>query len=213
MKSDRGRLARAKKLGSQNDFYPTPDWCTDILFNYWQPRGLIWECACGDGRMVRNFLRRGLSVIHSDKYPQEQFPTTEIDFLEVEPAPIPYFTIVTNPPFSIINRFMEKAMTMNARAIAFWARQSLLESKWRYSFFKMYPPRMVIVIADRAQINSEEPGGQFSFAWYVWETGYRGPTELFWDAHPSTKQEPFVSLLAPEGQLTISRMEDTSESG
>lgn len=33
------------------DFYPTPEWATQVLIDNERFEGKIWECACGDGAM------------------------------------------------------------------------------------------------------------------------------------------------------------------
>src|SRR6516162_9408958 len=50
----------------ERDFYPTPSWVTAELAGIIDVRGkLIWECACGGGRMSEALKAAGANVFSS----------------------------------------------------------------------------------------------------------------------------------------------------
>jgi hypothetical protein len=73
------------------DKFQTPDYGTDFIVHYLN--GVIWECAAGDGFMVRRLQHHGFDVVE-----------TELDrgfnFLADKPL-FPFDMIITNPPFSL----------------------------------------------------------------------------------------------------------------
>lgn len=86
---------------SAADFYPTPQDVTQSLLRYLDiPKGAtIWECACGEGDMVKVMKDNGYSVIATDLQQGVNFldaPLHECDW------------IITNPPFNLADKFIER---------------------------------------------------------------------------------------------------------
>lgn len=52
---DSTKIVGAGDKRRKNDFYPTPPECTQALIDFLKiPKGAtIWECACGDGAIMR----------------------------------------------------------------------------------------------------------------------------------------------------------------
>ncbi len=62
----------------------------------------IWEPACGEGHIVNELYREGYkNIVATDIIKGEDF----FDPLSV-PYGIKYFWIITNPPFSIADKFI-----------------------------------------------------------------------------------------------------------
>jgi hypothetical protein len=67
----------------------------------------IWECAAGDGSMVRAFIIGGYTVTGTDIAEGQDFlccPAVECD------------AIVTNPPYALAQEFIEHAMALTRPA-------------------------------------------------------------------------------------------------
>ena len=161
------------------DYLPTPNWPIDILMTRELFSSIVWECACGDGRMARRLKSWGYKVIGSDKY-DRGYGHTGVDFFDVQE---PYANnIISNPPFKYAQQFVEKALELNnVTKFAFLLRTLFVESKRRRHLFESNPPKKIICIADRVMFDgSEEPGGGFSVSWYIWDKSYRGPTIYEW---------------------------------
>src|SRR5690242_1756641 len=87
------------------DNYATPHWVTYALFEHLPPiSGAVWECARGSGQMA-DALGTAFDVIGSDI-------VDGIDFLKVAP-PRSATAIVTNPPFALAVKFIERALELD----------------------------------------------------------------------------------------------------
>lgn len=170
-------MVRSATEKDGQDFFPTPEWATDILTKYVAFSGPIWECACGNGKMAKELkVQTGQPIICTDLYDQG-FGTVGVDFLEVNKLPAP--NIVTNPPYNLLNQFILHGLELGPKKLCLLIRTLSLESKARYEIFKAHPPSKVIVITDRVDFaNPDKPGGAWSLSWFVWEQDYAGPTIL-----------------------------------
>jgi hypothetical protein len=81
------------------DCCETPGYALDPLLRYIPKDWLIWECAAGTGRMVRNLEQRGYTVLGSSIETGHNFFTTECDGANM---------ILTNPPFSCKPQFVAR---------------------------------------------------------------------------------------------------------
>jgi hypothetical protein len=67
----------------------------------------VWEPACGSGKISRQLRKAGYTVFETDLFHSD--PYKVMNFLEDGLRDIPgKFSIITNPPFSIKERFVEK---------------------------------------------------------------------------------------------------------
>ena len=93
------------------DTFQTPNYAIDLLIPF-IPKGIshVWECAAGGGKISGKLRSAGYTVfetdIQSDREGVEKynFITGEIR-TDIEPGK---FSIITNPPFSIKDLFVEK---------------------------------------------------------------------------------------------------------
>lgn len=100
MKPKRTQPKDARKE-QRRDLFQTPDYATDLIVPYL--RGVIWECAAGQGYMQRRLISHGFSVIGTDI--QDGF-----NFL-AEKQPAGFDMIVTNPPYSLKEEFFKRCMS------------------------------------------------------------------------------------------------------
>lgn len=111
----------------ERDYFRTPNYATDMIAPYLT--GLtVWECAAGDGRMARRLRHHGIETIETDIEPSQN-----CDF----DRPVNFLTedcdsdvIVTNAPFSIKNKFIERCLDLDRR----WAL--LLPAEWNNATVK-----------------------------------------------------------------------------
>lgn len=141
----------------------------------------IWEPACGNGALVLPLRNRGFEVYATDKN-EWGCPTasTGIDFTsalaERYRATLPEdIGIVTNPPFNIIERFVERATAL-APYTALLCRLAFLESESRMNWFPRVGLRRVHVIGERLPMMHRHgyDGPKLSnagmcFAWFIFE--------------------------------------------
>src|SRR5690348_9967854 len=76
-------LGEAGYARKERDFYPTEAWVTEALCRAveFDNRGLLWEPACGDGRMAKVLGRWHPAVVASD-IADYGYGETGIDFLD-----------------------------------------------------------------------------------------------------------------------------------
>jgi hypothetical protein len=93
--SERGQNPQA-----YSDEYYTPPEAISILLPFLPKQKVIWECAWGKGHLARYLQEHGHTVVGSP----------EIDFIEA--TPLPCDIIVTNPPYSLLFEFIERAYVL-----------------------------------------------------------------------------------------------------
>lgn len=145
----------------QNDFQ-TPAEAIKPLIPYIPKNFVIWECAAGKGNLVKAFENEGYKVIATDIL-------TGQNFLLYEPEEH-YDIIVTNPPYSLKNEFLERAYALK-KPFAFLLPLTTLESERRQRLFKKFGVELILL---NKRINFETPSGSGSGSWFAvaWFCGY-----------------------------------------
>jgi len=166
------------------DFYPTPpnavhDLLSVELFNNW-----IWECACGSGAISRILWKKGYNTIDTDLY-DYGCGESGIDFLTAKEVEYPFdYDIITNPPYNLAEKFLEKALLLRAEKVAFLLKLAFLEGQKRSKLLKSSPLKKVWVFSKRLTMTRNgEPQrstGMIAFAWFIWEKNYIGSPTIGW---------------------------------
>lgn len=159
------------------DFYPTPEYVTEALLANYTFDGVIWECACGDGRLSEVLKRHGYHVVSTDLVDRGYFDRT--------PAPIDFLlentrmnNIVTNPPFSPAYEFIEQGLRLADKSLALLLPVRYLTGKRRAKLYKSNPPTKIIIIPNKVDfIGNANP--VMEFAWFVWDKSKTG-SEIVW---------------------------------
>lgn len=164
----------------KTDDFPTPSWATRALveevlhkINVPTNQMTVWEPAANRGFMVRPLEEYFGSVLATDKYDYGLYPT--LDFLSVSPheAP-PVEFIITNPPFSQAEEFIEKSLKIATVGVCMLTRTSFLESNGRYDrLFSTRPPTLICQFAERVPMIKERvsktASTATSYCWLVWD--------------------------------------------
>ena len=108
-----------------NDFQTPPEALTPLL-HYLKKDFVIWECACGNGNLVKELKKKGFKVISTDI-------KTGKDFLKYEPKQ--YDCIITNPPYSLKYEFLKRAYKLN-KPFAFLLPLTTFETSKRQDLMK-----------------------------------------------------------------------------
>ena len=177
-----------QKIKSADNFQ-TPEKALRPLIPYLKKDWVIWECAKGTGNLVNGFEKLGFKVIGTDI-------TKGFDFLEYEPHN--YDCIITNPPFSLKQKFLERAYRLG-KPFAFLLPLTTFETKKRQVLFKKYG--LEVIFFDK-RINFETPSGNGSGSWFA--------TAWFTNGLNIGSQINFESLLLT-GQKSISDFESNKE--
>jgi hypothetical protein len=164
------------------DRYVEPMWCSTALFAVERFQGLVWDPACGLGNVLKAARSAGYSTYGSDI--AEDATGAIQDFLTAI-APAPKFSVVCNPPFSLIGKFAERALELGACKVAMicptarlnaahWLELKPLSRIWLLTPRPSMPPVEVI-------LRGEKPGGgRTDFCWLVFEPDYEGEPMIGW---------------------------------
>lgn len=156
------------------DAYMTPKWCVESLLSKWTPRSkYVWEPACGTGNISTILKEHNYYVISTD-INQYGYGEYLQDFLNCDDK---FCCIITNPPYTLIPEFIEKALraTENLKGqVAFLLRHEWdapkSHRKWLgYPFAGKYIlPKRPIWFPERELKASP----RFPYAWYIWDWQY-----------------------------------------
>mgnify|MGYP000970088563 FL=1 len=166
------------------DFYATDKRAIEELLNREKFRTTVYEPACGQGHIGKVLKEYGYKVKATDICYRGYGEEREVDFIIGTEATL---DIVTNPPYFCADKFIKHALEISKSGtkIAMLFRLAFLEGQKRYEMFKKYPPERVYVFSKRLNCakNAEfekYKSSAIAFAWFVWEVGYTGITELRW---------------------------------
>lgn len=185
-----------KTLGASNhtdkerqneDYYATTPIAAEMLLDLETFSLNIWECACGEGHLSKVFENTGHNVKSSDLM-DRGFGETGIDFLRINTEW--NGDIITNPPYKYAQEFVYKALQIipKGNKVAMFLKLQFMEGKSRKKLFLKNPPKTIYVSSSRlmcaknAEFKKMVAGGgsAVAYAWYVWEKGFIGTTELKW---------------------------------
>lgn len=178
----------------ENDFYATPAKSVEAILKKEFLYFSILEPACGEGH---------ISTILHNHYPTAEIVSTDlieredkfncgiksgIDFLTYDYGR-KFDTVITNPPFSLAQEFIERALEIANKKVIMFCKIQLLEGQKRKEWFEKTPLKRVYVFSDRQNpLRNGNPlneqgkkwSSTFCFAWFVWEKGYTGEPVIRW---------------------------------
>lgn len=189
MPLDNAASKRAPLKDRRGDCYDTPPEAVWALLKVEKLPHTIWEPACGMGNIATALRAVGHEVIATDLnergcpasksgidflFPNVDFPSTCWD---------PDFAIVTNPPFSLAQQFVEKAIE-RAPLVIMLLRLAFIESDRRAEILERSGLARIHVFANRLPMmhragwEGRKANSGMAFAWYVWVRGHTGPTTI-----------------------------------
>jgi len=125
-------ITNPKTEWSKRDKFEKPDECFTPenaiypLLPYLKEGQMIWDCAFGSGRLAEHFNKFGFNVVGLTNY----------DFLKEDSDKIAEFdVIITNPPYSLKDKFLEKAFKIG-KPFAFLLPLTTLEGMKRSKMFR-----------------------------------------------------------------------------
>lgn len=179
-----GASNHSKEIREENDYYATSPRAVKLLLDEETFNANIWECACGELHISNVLNEYGYNVRNSDLIKRVD-EIEQLDFLQSTKKW--HGDIITNPPYKYAQEFTEKSIDLieDGNKVAMLLRLQFLEGKRRKELFKKYPPKYVYVFSGR--INCAKNGdfktynsSAMSYAWFVWEKGYKGETIIRW---------------------------------
>ena len=152
-----------KKTNYSDDFQ-TPVYVLEPLYKYIERFKTIWEPASGEGNIVRALLDHGHNVAASDILIGEQYNFLTYDYNKDD-----FDAIITNPPYSLKNEFLERCYEIG-KPFALLLPLTALETARRQRLFKTYG--IELILFDK-RINYITPSkgksaSWFASAWFTW---------------------------------------------
>ena len=177
------------------DFYPTEPWVTRALLSLipLAPAGLkncetlVWEPACGDGRMAKVLIEHGYRVESSD-LADHGYGRVGADFLTERPwFEEPINAIVTNPPFDLAPRFIARALELTEpqRGIVAMIQRHEFDAPFKNRPLFVWPYASKLILHKRPRWSDDDKASpRFPYAWYVWDWRHQGPPVTRWLPDP-----------------------------
>ena len=153
----------AKKLKIQmngrSDEFMTPQYAIKPLIPFLKKEWLIWECAWGKGSLAKHLEKEGFNVIGFKD-----------DFLNLENTINEANIIITNPPYSIKDKFLKRAFELG-KPFAFLMPLTALEGLKRGDLFRRYGIQLIIPnrIINFITPSGKGSGAWFQTAWFCWK--------------------------------------------
>jgi hypothetical protein len=160
----------------ERDLYETPEWVTAaLLAEGFRKPNVVWEPACGSGKMLRM-----LEMLDAEVYGTDIHETGD-DFLSLVHSPAD--AIITNPPYELATEFVEHALTLakpSAGQVMMLLRTDFDHAKTRAGLFAQCPAfAKKIVLTKRIRWFEDSKGSpSFNHAWFIWDHQHNGPPTL-----------------------------------
>lgn len=145
-----------QKAGHSDEF-GTPPSIVQLLIPHINPKWIIWEGAYGNGELSATLKEYGFIVVGD----------ATIDFLT---DLIECDCIITNPPYSIKDKFIARCYEIN-KPFALLLPLTALEGKRRGKLFREHGIQLII---PNKRVNFRTPSGKgsgawFQVAWFCWK--------------------------------------------
>lgn len=168
----------------ENDYYATEPKATEWLLKLETFNSPILEPSCGEGHISEVLIKGGYRVVSRDLINRGYGEV--VDFLSIDNTEW-NGDIITNPPYKYAQEFVEKALQIipDGHKVAMFLKVQFLEGKRRRKMFDITPPKRIWVSSSRLKcaMNGEfdkMASSAASYAWFVWEKGFRGDTIVKW---------------------------------
>jgi hypothetical protein len=179
---------RAPLSERKDDLYETPPEAVKALLRVEDVAESVWEPACGPGKIVAVLRATGRSVLATDLVDYE-CPDSQagVDFLMVTNGWRETLgetdCIVTNPPFKLAEQFARHARRLVPQTYML-LRLAFLESQRRTDLLesgdlaRVWVFRKRLPMMHRASWEGRTANSGMAFAWFVWDSAHKGPTEI-----------------------------------
>lgn len=168
------------------DAYFTEPWVTRALLAAVDFRApgdycsVIWEPACGDGRMAREIAAAGYRVVATD-IENYGYGRPGVDFLAERHA-VAASGIITNPPFDLARQFILHALDLTRAQggkVAILQRHEFDAPRSNWPLFE--PPfaaKLNLHKRPRWADGPDKASPRFAYSWFLWDWGWVGEPVL-----------------------------------
>ena len=156
-----------------HDFYPTPTWCMDRLYEALPLPGGKWlDPAAGTGAFIKNRNADWTAVEIQSQYQQDLEKlvgpdNTVIGDYTATKLNTDYSVIITNPPFSLALEFIKHSIELQPEYIIFLLRLNFLGSIERSDYLREHMPD-IYVLPNRPSFNKKGTDS-IEYGWFIWQ--------------------------------------------
>lgn len=148
-------LINYSKTPTNDDFY-TPDEAILPILKYLDKNKIYWECTdFGKSNITKLLKENGFKVIGTSK--------EELNFLTDKPS-FDFDIIITNPPYSLKDEFLEKCYSYN-KPFLLLLPITALEGKKRNKLYKEYGIELII-LDKRVNFMNSKNNVYFNTSWF-----------------------------------------------
>jgi hypothetical protein len=151
--------------------------------------GNILEPSAGNGNFIKVIHEydyddyvTAIEIRDEERNTLEQLADEVIitDFLNWYPNK-KYKTIITNPPYSIAQEFIEHCFKIADKdtEIIMLLRTAFLESKKRYPFWQKHPVNGLYTLSNRPSFKGKGTDAT-SYSWFIWNNGKQQEIKVIW---------------------------------
>lgn len=158
------------------------------------PKGMAMAQRCseyarinGDTYVTPDWVYGSLSKIESFRNTWDPAPVNfTTDFLKVSELPPNVTDIVTNPPFSLSEKFVRHALSLTQPGhgkVAMLLPHTWDTAKGRTSLFTFWPFKAKYVLTKRirwSNLEQKAAGPSTNHAWYIWDWEFTGEPKMGW---------------------------------
>lgn len=184
-----GASSHTKEERQNEDYYATDPKAVEMLVDMecFDKKDLILEPSCGEGHLSKRLEFLGYDVDSRDLIDRGYKYCTVSDFFSLK---VHIGNIITNPPYSLAKEFILHSLDIipHGRKVAMFLKVQFMEGKGRKQMFIEHPPKTIWISSSRIlcakngdfEGMKKAGGSAVAYAWYVWEKGFNGTTELKW---------------------------------
>lgn len=171
------------------EHWETPEWAAKAILSKEILSGQVYDPCVGIGVIAHAVNDAGHGVIASDIHDWGYNATYQQDFLTVG-RDAQFFsglrgqTAIFNPPFSVSEKFVDKAFELGARKVVCFQKFSWYEGSYdtgkkRGQWWEARRPSRIWICGDRADCwrhdipkHKRTSSTPTAYAWFVWERGH-----------------------------------------
>ena len=184
-----GANSHAKHDYEENGFYATDPIAIDKLKSVFDIPHSIYEPMCGQGHLSERLIKHGHEVWSTDLV-DRGYGESGVNFFEVENIGDKWH-ILTNPNYKFGMESVLHAIDLVAKGnyvIMFLKVQFLEGKKRKVNLYDKFNPKHVFISSERILCAKngdfegmmKSGGSAVAYAWFVWQKGWEGKTEIEW---------------------------------
>lgn len=165
-----------------SDWYIEPSWIVEALLDKEPFDGTILDPCCGGGNIPRVVLSKLGHTANATEKHDRGFGVVNHDFFT---SPLRAYNIISNPPYDVLQEFVDHALIRTTHKVAVIARLAFLELTKRKLWFEKKRLARVWVSSKRVSMppggtDIQASGGSIAYAWFIFDHWHSGDARIGW---------------------------------